>query len=130
MYVLDTNSVIYFFKGMGRICERLLSTPRQEVAIPVIALYELEVGIAKSSSPKKRRQQLGELLRWVAVLPFDRHEARVAAGVRARLERKGTPIGPLDTLIGGTALAHGATLVTRNRVEFGRIENLKTENWY
>jgi tRNA(fMet)-specific endonuclease VapC len=130
MYALDTNSVIYFFKGMGRISERVLSTPRHEVAIPVVALYELEVGIAKSTSPTKRIEQLEELLRWARVLPFDRREAKVAAQVRAQLERKGAPIGPLDTLIAGTALAHGATLVTRNTVEFGRIESLKAENWY
>jgi tRNA(fMet)-specific endonuclease VapC len=36
----------------------------------------------------------------------------------------------LDTLIAGTAMAHGATLVTRNIEEFGRINGLKVANWY
>lgn len=32
MFALDTNTVIYFFKGMGRVAERLLETPPREVA--------------------------------------------------------------------------------------------------
>ena len=130
MYALDTNSLVYFFKGMGSVSEHLLTTPPREVAVPAVTVYELEVGIAKSTSPQKRKRQLDEFLRWASILPFARVEARASARIRAELERKGAPIGPLDTLIAGTAVAHGAILVTRNVDEFGRIEGLKTENWY
>jgi PIN domain len=51
------------------------------------------------------------------VLPFDHPAAQAAAMVRAELERRGRPIGPLDNQIAGTALAHRATLVTRNTRE-------------
>jgi tRNA(fMet)-specific endonuclease VapC len=115
---------------MGRVSERLLGTAPREVAVPAVALYELEVGIAKAVSPQKRRQQLDEFLTWAAILPFARLEAREAAKIRAELERKGTPIGPLDALIAGTAMAHGATLVTRNLEEFGRVAGLRLQNWY
>ncbi|HYL05620.1 MAG TPA: type II toxin-antitoxin system VapC family toxin [Thermoanaerobaculia bacterium] len=130
MYVLDTNSLIYFFKGMGRMAERVLDTPPRSLAIPAIVLYELQVGIAKSSSPAKRRFQLEQLLALVDVLPFGAPEATVAARIRAELEKAGTPIGALDTLIAGTALRHGATLVTRNLKEFQRIDGLTVEDWY
>lgn len=63
------------------------------------------------------------------VLPFDDVDARVAAEIRAVLKRAGTPIGPLDTLIAGQALARDLTLVTRNTREFQRIEGLMLENW-
>ncbi len=53
MYVLDTNTLIYFFKGLGEVPRKLLATPPNEIAIPAIVLYELEYGIAKSGSPKK-----------------------------------------------------------------------------
>ena len=49
--------------------------------------------------------------------------------VRATLERKGKPIGPLDTLIAAHALALGATLVTNNLREFRRVPNLPVESW-
>ena len=50
--------------------------------------------------------------------------------LRVDLERHGTPIGPLDTLIAATALARRATLVTHNVREFRRVEGLKVEDWY
>jgi tRNA(fMet)-specific endonuclease VapC len=130
MYALDTNSVIYFFKGMGQVAERLLSTPPREVALPAVVLYELELGLAKSSSPERRRSQVDELVRRVTILPFGHAEAQVTARIRADLERAGEPIGPLDFLIAGTALANGATLVTHNTEEFRRVGGLSLEDWY
>ena len=59
-YVLDTNILIYFFKGLGHVSERLLSTPPSDIGLPAIVLFELEVGIRKSKSPKKRITQLND----------------------------------------------------------------------
>jgi hypothetical protein len=47
-----------------------------------------------------------------------------------RLEADGTPIGPLDTLIAGTALACRGVIVTRNVSEYGRVPGLIVEDWY
>jgi tRNA(fMet)-specific endonuclease VapC len=129
MWVLDTNTLIYFFKGKGRVAEKLLTHSPRDIGIPSIVLYELEVGIAKSTSPDKRLGQLEELTAVVQILPFDAKEARISASIRSRLEKKGTPIGPYDLLIAGTAQARSATLVTRNTREFGRIKGLSIENW-
>jgi tRNA(fMet)-specific endonuclease VapC len=128
--VPDTNTLIYFFKGQGKVAERLLQTPPGELALPAIVLYELEVGIAKSNAPERRRAQLGELLAWVEVLPFGALESRCSALIRADLEKRSEPIGPMDVLIAGTAFAHDALLITRNLSEFGRIPGLRLENWY
>lgn len=130
MFVLDTNTLVYFFRGSGNVAVRLLSVAPAEVAVPAVVVYELETGIAKSTDPAKRRGQLDQLLRAVTVLPFGRDEAKAAAAVRARLEAEGTPMGPMDTLIAGTALAHRGVLVTRNVREFGRVAGLAVENWY
>jgi len=46
------------------------------------------------------------------------------------MARRGEAIGPLDTLIAGSALAHRATLVTRNVREFARVPGLEIVNWY
>ncbi len=72
MYVLDTNTLIYFFKGLGAVAENLLAKAPKEIAIPSIVLFELEVGIAKSTSPQKRKQQLKELESSIQILPFGR----------------------------------------------------------
>lgn len=130
MFLLDTNTVIYFFKGKGQVRMHLGSTRPADVAMSAVSLYEIEVGIAKSAQPTKRRKQLDTFLAVVSVLPFDRSVARAAAEVRSDLERRGAPIGPLDNLIAGTALAHRATLVTRNTQEFSRVRELSIVDWY
>jgi tRNA(fMet)-specific endonuclease VapC len=88
------------------------------------------VGIAKSTSPRKRLGQLEQLTSIVQTLPFAAAEAQASAAIRASLEKKGTPIGPYDVLIAGTAKARSATLVTRNTREFKGVQGLALENWY
>ncbi|MFC1750196.1 type II toxin-antitoxin system VapC family toxin [Pseudomonadota bacterium] len=130
MYVVDTNTLIYFFKGMGNVPAKLLEVSPKDIAIPSIVLHELEYGIAKSTSPRKRQAQLKALCSLVEILPFESKAARLSAVIRANLEKKGTPIGPCDALIAGTALANEGTLVTNNTKEFSRVSKLKLENWY
>jgi tRNA(fMet)-specific endonuclease VapC len=130
MYVLDTNTLIYYFKGQGQVAQNLANIDFQEISIPTIVLFELQVGIAKSTSPAKRTQQLQQLLNRVNLVPFDRNGALAAAIIRAQLEQQGTPIGSLDILIAGTAVALQATLVTHNISEFSRVSGLAIADWY
>ena len=130
MYALDTNTLIYFFEGEGRVATRLLGVAPSDVAVPAIVLYELHVGIAKSNSPERRRRQLQEMMDVVTTLAFDDSVAMEAAAIRASLEAAGNPIGPLDNLVAGTARANGAVLVTRNLQEFSRVDGLRLEDWY
>src|SRR5690606_36727798 len=101
-----------------------------DIAVSTVVVYELETGVAKSSEPAKRRGQLDRLLQAMAVLPFGVEEAKAAAAIRARLAEDGTPIGPMDTLIAGTAVAHRAVLVTRNDRELERVPSLVVQDWH
>ena len=130
MYILDTNTLIYFFKGIGNVSTSLLKKSPRSIGIPTIVLFELEVGIAKSTSPKKRRSQLESLTSTVNILPLGQDEVKSAAAIRADLESQGKPIGPYDVLIAGTALANKGVLVTHNTGEFERIAGLELEDWY
>ena len=130
MYVLDTNTLIYFFKGKGKVAERLLNEAPANIGVPTIVVFELQTGIAKSSSQAKRIQQLSSLVNVVKVLPFSIEEARASAAIRTQLEKKGTPIGPYDVLIAGTAIANQGTLVSHNLSGFNRVRGLKTEDWF
>ncbi|HLP91670.1 MAG TPA: type II toxin-antitoxin system VapC family toxin [Nostocaceae cyanobacterium] len=130
MYVLDTNTLIYYFKGQGQVAANLAKIPNQEIIISTIVLFELQVGIAKSNSPAKRTQQLQQLLNRVNLVSFDRDAAFAAAKIRADLEQKGTPIGQMDVLIAGIAVALQATLVTHNVNEFSRVSGLSIVDWF
>lgn len=130
MFALDTNTLIFFFQGKGGVAKAMLSHPPQAICIPSVVLYELEVGIAKSAQPSRRRKQLDTLLSVVTILDFDGEAARHAATIRSTLESKGTPIGPLDVLIAATARSQNRILVTHNTSEFERVSGLKLEDWF
>ena len=93
-------------------------------------LYELAYEAARSQAPPELKARLEALLRSLPILPFGEADARAAARIRADLETVGKPIGPHDVLIAATALAHRATLVTRNLREFRRVKGLRVEDWY
>lgn len=127
--VLDTNICIYALKGNTKVLDRLLSRPPSTVAVSVITEGELRTGAAKSGAPTKTLTRLESFLQPIQILPFTSEDARTYAKVRAKLERAGTPIGPLDMLIGAHALGRNMTLVTNDRREFSRIAGLSLENW-
>ena len=130
MYALDTNTVLDYFRGKGQVAARLLATPPSEVGLPAVAAYEVWVGVLGSQNSKRRQVEYERFLALVAILPFDAVAGRRAADLRLALSRKGDLIGPMDTLIAATALAHGATLVTRNVREFNRVPGLTVVNWH
>jgi tRNA(fMet)-specific endonuclease VapC len=62
---------------------------------------------------------------------FDFGEAAALAygAVRASLEKAGTTIGAMDTLIAAHAVSLGATIVTNNTREFRRVKPLNVVDW-
>ncbi|MEA3497166.1 MAG: PIN domain-containing protein [Bacteroidota bacterium] len=94
-----------------------------------MTLAELQFGIRKSSNPKKNLKALNQFIIPLEIIDFDFNATIEYGLIRAGLEKKGTPIGPLDTLIGAHAKSLDLTLVTNNEKEFIRIPDLKLENW-
>ena len=130
LFALDTNTVSYFLRNEGRVAQRLLAQKPAAVALPAVVVYELLYGAGRVALSKGLLARLDDLIESVAILPLDEEAARAAARLRLELERAGSPIGPHDVLIAGTALASRATLVTRNLREFGRVAGLRVVDWY
>ena len=128
--LLDTNICVYLLnRSFPKLTERVLARRPDELAISAVTAAELAYGAAKSEHHAKSQARLELLLSELPVVAFDDHAAAVYGGVRADLSRKGTPIGPLDTLIAAHALALGTPLVTNNVREFRRVPGLTVENW-
>ncbi|WP_281367906.1 type II toxin-antitoxin system tRNA(fMet)-specific endonuclease VapC [Rufibacter quisquiliarum] len=127
---MDTNICIYIIKKRPEIVlERFKELSLGSVGISAITLAELEFGIRKSSNPDRNLEALNQFLVPLDIKDFH-YNATVEYGkIRANLEKAGTPIGPLDTLIAAHALSLNATLVTNNEKEFNRVTGLKIENW-
>ena len=130
MFALDTDTVSCFLRGQGRVAERLALSDPATIGIPSIVLHELRYGMLRAGGATRKQDDLEIFLGAISVLPFDARSAQAAAEARLELDRLGQPIGPFDILIAGTALASGATLVTHNVREFGRIQDLRLEDWY
>ena len=130
IFALDSNVVIHALKGTGRVAERFAEVNPGDISIPAVVVYELEFGTLRAGVPARRRRELGQLIGAISILPFDDRAASRAAGLRYDLEKSGFAIGPLDALIAGTALAHGAKLVTHNMREFARVPGLQVEDWF
>lgn len=128
-FLLDTDTCIYALKGDPNVLGQLMSKSKGDIAVSVIAEAELRTGAAKSSSPLKNLRHLENLLRPLELIEFTSADAVVYAHIRAKLERAGTPIGPLDTLIAAQAISRQLTLVSNNEREFRRVHGLRFENW-
>ena len=128
-FLLDTDTCIYALKRNADVLKRLLAQSREDVAVSVITEGELRTGAAKSASPRKTLGLVENFLRPLNILEFTSDDAAAYAEVRAKLERAGTPIGPLDTLIAAQAMARNLVLVSNNPREFGRVAGLRLQNW-
>jgi tRNA(fMet)-specific endonuclease VapC len=128
-FLLDTDICIYALKQHRVVLDHLLSQSRSDVAISVITEAELRTGAAKSEAPTKTLRLVENFLRPLEIVEFTSGDAVAYAGVRAKLERSGTPIGPLDTLIAAQAVARKLVLVSNHKREFGRVAGLRIENW-
>jgi len=126
--MLDTNVVSDLIRNpTGRAAQRARGAG-DAVCVSIIVAGELRYGCAKKRSASLLRR-VEEFLAEVAVLPFDVPADRDYGDLRAGLEAAGRPIGSNDLLIAAHARALGATLVTANAGEFGRVDGLVVETW-
>lgn len=127
--LLDTDVCIAILNRDERVRPHLDRHRSSEVRVSAITLAELRFGVAKSTSAKRAASNLRALLGTVGVVPFDDAATERYGALRAQLERRGSPIGPLDTLIAAHALSMGWTLASHNVKEFRRVPGLRVEDW-
>lgn len=130
MYLIDTNICIYLIKNKyENLHDKVVHEGMHRIAVSSITVAELEFGIAKSLYPEKNRIALLEFLVPFEIIPFTEFDCEYFGGLRAHLNKKGTPIGPYDLQIAAQCLARDLTLVSNNIKEFERVPELKYENW-
>lgn len=129
-YLLDTNICIYLIRQHpASVIREMAKQLIGDVGLSSVTVAELHYGVAKSAHVERNRSALEQFLAPLVIVDFDVAAAAVYGTIRALLERRGTPIGSLDTLIAAHALSLDTTLVTNNEREFGRVPRLKLANW-
>lgn len=129
-FMLDTTICIDAIRhAPAAVLRRLKRCALGDVCISSITLSELEFGAAKSSDVPRNRLALALFSAPIVVMPYDDTAAVRYGPLRAYLQSRGTPIGPLDLLIAAHALSLGVTLVSSNVREFARVPALRIVDW-
>ncbi len=130
IYLLDTCCISDFVKGNKHTLEKIKTSSPSDLAVSSIVVMEIQYGLLHNPDrAKKIRKVIDDFISSVIVLPYTDEDAQHSAMVRAKLRKKGSPIGSYDVLIAGAALSRELILVTANVKEFERVPNLKVENW-
>jgi tRNA(fMet)-specific endonuclease VapC len=137
MHILDTDTLTHLYAGHPRVINRLKSLEDPDVCTTIITKIELLRGRfdfllkAATGDELTRAQQwlyrTEELLSQIVIIPFN--EASLVQFDRLRITKKYRKIGRADLLIASIAIAHRATIVTRNLRHFQQIPNLNLVNW-
>ncbi len=128
-YLLDTNICIYIINERPQeVVGRFRQYRVGDIGVSSITAAELAFGVDKSGSARNR-MALEKFLAPLEIVPFGPDAVWKYGALHSALERAGTPIGALDTLIAAHALALEVPLVTNNGREFQRVEGLRVENW-
>jgi tRNA(fMet)-specific endonuclease VapC len=134
-FVLDTDMLVLFQEGNVAVGRRVLSHRVDEVAVSVITVEEQLSGWYTMVRRAKNTENLARayqrltdsvsLLSHLNILSFT--ESAIARYKLLAGQKLG--VKHMDLRIAAIAIEHGATLVTRNRRDFERVEGLAIEDW-
>lgn len=126
----DTNTCIALIKRRPvHVLQKFDEYVVGDISISVITLAELRYGVSKSQHQSKNQIALDEFILPLEIAAWDESATQRYGELRSTLEKLGTPIGALDTLIAAHALSLGVTLVTNNTREFKRVLGLNVVDW-
>ena len=130
LYMLDTDTVSYLVRGKTPALDaRVAATLPKHLCISAVTRGELLYGLRLKAGAHRLEQVVDQFLLRVPCLPWDEAAATHFASIAAELHQAGRPIGSLDAMIAGHAMAIGAVLVTNNGRHFSRVAGLAVENW-
>lgn len=133
-WLLDTNTVSEAARPQPNAAVMAqLERNEGELAVAAPVLHELRYGWLRMPAGQ-RRDAIGrfvqEVVSQLPVLAYDAAGARIHAELRAQSEQSGRVLPFVDGQIAAIAIAHGATLVTRNTRDFSNIPGLRMVDWF
>lgn len=130
--MLDTDTCIFIMRGDSPLlAAKVQSVPIHQQVMSAVTFAELTYGVHASAAAKRKQNQavLDSLALHLAVLDWPQDAVKHYAEIRVDLKKRGAQLGAADLMIAAHARAMGATIVTNNLKDFGRVKDLKVENW-
>lgn len=129
-FLLDTCiCILYINRKSQLVRDNIHKQIRSDMVVSSITKCELYAGSAMSQTPIISRAKQDRFLNHFDSLPFDDAAARQYGEVQSYLRRRGRLIQIPDMQIAAIALANDLTVVTNDTDHFGRIPELKIEDW-
>lgn len=135
LWILDTDHVSLFQRGHPQIINRLAQVASTELSITIITLEEQLRGrfqmTRRASSPSELILAYQNLhvtfdsLKSFSIIDF----SPAASHIYASLVNQKIRIGTQDLRIAAIAVSMEGIVVTRNQRDFGKVPNLKIEDW-
>jgi predicted nucleic acid-binding protein len=138
MILLDTNVISALMRPQvdPAVAAYLQTRPPDMLFTASLCEAEIRYGIARLPAGR-RRDGLAEAFRTFLaegfsgrIIAFDSACAAAYADIRVLRETAGLPVAIPDAMIAGTALAHGATVATRNINDFAHCGILVENPWH
>jgi predicted nucleic acid-binding protein len=127
-YPLDTNAISDFMRAAPRIENWMAGLdPEDRVVTCTIVRGEILFGIARLPGGRRRTEleETGrQLLNTVDCEPVPEQAGDIYATVKLARQQRGLPLDENDLWVAATALAMGATLVSRDG-DFGGVDGLR-----
>ncbi|MGE0084500.1 MAG: PIN domain-containing protein [Desulfococcaceae bacterium] len=128
-YLLDTDVIIYWIKGIEAIEEKVMTEGLGNIRFSIVSKAELWFGAYNSIHIEKNMKNIEKLCTLISVLPFCDLAAEKFGKIKAGLKKSGKLIADADIMVASISLANNMILITNNERHFQRIPDLKIENW-
>ena len=119
MYTLDTNTLIYLIAGEQSVVDLVADLLEHGNTLTLPTICEAEFFFHSKLTATEKRD-FERIVPFVRLVPLDSTIARLAGLLRGTYR-----VLLIDSVIAATALAVGATVLTRNVADFKRIPELK-----
>jgi len=129
MYLLDTDTLIYFLKGNEAVVRNFKASTNVPKALSVITYGELIYGCRKSERVVENLAKVHRLTELYPVIDVTRAVMDSFGEIKASLASTGTTVDDFDLLIGCTALTLNYAVVSNNTKHYQKIPGLRIVNW-
>lgn len=129
MFLIDTDTLVFFLRGDAQVMARMAEHASDPKAISIITYGELLYGAERSARPIANLARVRQLASLMPVIPIDTPVIETFSALKVRLERDGKRLDDFDVLIAATAIVLNYTLVTNNVNHFARIADLNVTTW-
>lgn len=131
MAILDTDCLVGLIRGHPDALRKLalLASRGESVGTTAVNVAELFRGAHLARDSARALTRVRTVLGPLPILPLDGPAGEEYGRIVADLERRGRPVGHMDSMVCAISRLAGETIVTRNARHFARIPGLSVDSW-